>query len=147
MGKYSRFYAVLGKIPYSDREEMKKSIVRQYTWNRTEHVSEMTPQEYDECCSTLERMTAPDERAAYTRERKRKRSAALHQLQLYGVDTADWGKVNEFCKQPRIAGKEFRELTLDELDALTVKMRAIIAKRATTLARQSEQSLTESCEE
>lgn len=129
MGKYSRFYTVLGKIPYSDREELKKSIVRQYTWNRTEHVSEMTEKEYNECCSMLEQMTAPDERAVFTRERKRKRSAALHQLQLYGVDTTDWNKVNEFCKQPRIAGKEFRELALDELDALTVKMRAIIHKR------------------
>ena len=132
MKNYSRFYAVLNKLPYScDRDELKKNIVRQYTWNRTEHLHEMTPQEYNECCSMLERMTSQkDGQSVYVLERKRKRSAALHQLQLYGVDTSDWCKVNEFCRQSRIAGKEFRELDLTELDALTTKMRAIIAKRA-----------------
>ena len=56
-------------------------------------------------------------------------SSALHQLQLYGVDTTDWNKVNAFCAQPRIAGKAFRDLDCEELEALTRKMRAIIRKR------------------
>lgn len=130
MENYSRFYAIFNRLPYKgDREEFKKSVVLQYTWNRTEHLHEMTEREYNDCCAALEKMLAPDARDVFIRERKKWRSSALHQLQLYGVDTTDWNKVNEFCKQPRIAGKEFRDLDCEELEALTKKMRAIIRKR------------------
>lgn len=130
MENYSRFYAIFNRLPYrGDREEFKKSVVLQYTWNRTEHLHEMTEREYNDCCAALEKMLAPDARDVFIRERKKWRSSALHQLQLYGVDTTDWNKVNEFCKQPRIAGKEFRDLDCEELEALTRKMRAIIRKR------------------
>lgn len=130
MENYSRFYAIFNRLPYKgDREEFKKSVVMQYTWNRTEHLHEMTEREYNDCCAGLEKMLSPDARAVFIRERKKWRSSALHQLQLYGVDTTDWNKVNEFCKQPRIAGKEFRDLDCEELEALTKKMRAIIRKR------------------
>lgn len=130
MENYNRFYAIFNRLPYrGDREEFKKSVVLQYTWNRTEHLHEMTEREYNDCCAALEKMLAPDARDVFIRERKKWRSSALHQLQLYGVDTTDWNKVNEFCKQPRIAGKEFRDLDCEELEALTKKMRAIIRKR------------------
>ena len=130
MENYSRFYAIFNRLPYKgDREEFKKSVVLQYTWNRTEHLHEMTEREYNDCCAALEKMLAPEARDVFIRERKKWRSSALHQLQLYGVDTTDWNKVNEFCKQPRIAGKEFRDLDCEELEALTKKMRAIIRKR------------------
>lgn len=130
MENYSRFYAIFNRLPYrGDREEFKKSVVLQYTWNRTEHLHEMTEREYNDCCAALEKMLAPDARDVFIRERKKWRSSALHQLQLYGVDTTDWNKVNEFCKQPRIAGKAFRDLDCEELEALTKKMRAIIRKR------------------
>lgn len=133
MENYSRFYALLNRLPYSgDREELKKSVVLQYTWNRTEHLHEMTEREYNDCCAGLEKMIPSEEtagREAFIMERKKWRSSALHQLQLYGIDTTDWNKVNEFCKQPRIAGKEFRDLDCEELEALTKKMRAIIRKR------------------
>lgn len=130
MENYNRFYAIFNRLPYrGDREEFKKSVVLQYTWNRTEHLHEMTEREYNDCCAALEKMLAPDARDVFIRERKKWRSSALHQLQLYGIDTTDWSKVNEFCKQPRIAGKEFRNLDCEELEALTKKMRAIIRKR------------------
>lgn len=130
MENYSRFYAIFNRLPYhGDREEFKKSVVLQYTWNRTEHLHEMTEREYNDCCAGLEKMLAPDARDVFIRERKKWRSSVLHQLQLYGIDTTDWSKVNEFCKQPRIAGKEFRNLDCEELEALTKKMRAIIRKR------------------
>ncbi|MBQ4392080.1 MAG: hypothetical protein II826_03085 [Prevotella sp.] len=145
MENYSRFYAIFNRLPYSgDREEFKKSVVLQYTWNRTEHLHEMTEREYDECCRGMEKMI-PGNALGKTRgectggdslmnsklyfERKKRRSAALHQLQLYGVDTTNWGKVNAFCKDSRIAGKVFSELDCEELEALTKKMRAIIRKR------------------
>lgn len=60
---------------------------------------------------------------------KRKRSAVLHQMQLLGVDTADWSKVDAFCQNKRIAGKVFRELDGEELDAMLVKLRIIRRKR------------------
>ena len=138
MENYSRFYAIFNRLPYrGDREEFKKSVVLQYTWNRTEHLHEMTDREYDECCRGMEKMLPAWETARHINlmnsklyfERKKRRSAALHQLQLYGVDTTDWDRVNEFCKQPRIAGKAFRDLDCEELEALTRKMRAIIHKR------------------
>ena len=134
MENYSRFYAIFNQLPYGgDRDELKKSVVLQYTWNRTEHLHEMTEREYNDCCAGLEKMVpgGPGDKAreAFIRERKKWRSRALHQLQLYGVDTTDWGKVNAFCKDSRIAGKEFRELDCEELEALTTKMRAIIRKR------------------
>jgi len=89
----------------------------------------MTPQEYNECCRDLEMKVNPDGHLKFRMERKKKRSAALHQLQLYGIDTTDWTRVNNFCADKRIAGKPFGELNNAELDALTVKMRAIISKR------------------
>ena len=50
-------------------------------------------------------------------------------MQLLGIDTADWDKVNAFCLDSRIAGKEFRELDCEALDTLQVKLRAIRRKR------------------
>ena len=136
MENYSRFYAIFNRLPYrGDREELKKSVVLQYTCNRTEHLHEMTEREYNDCCAGMEKMVPGGGTAGHTtrevfiRERRKWRSRALHQLQLYGVDTTDWVKVNAFCRQPRIAGKEFRELDCAELEALTKKMRAIIRKR------------------
>lgn len=130
MESYGRFYAIFNRLPYKgDRDEFKKSVVLQYTQNRTDHLHNMTEREYNDCCAGLEKMLAPDARDVFIRERKKWRSSALHQLQLYGVDTTDWNKVNEFCKQPRIAGKEFKDLDCEELEALTKKMRVIIRKR------------------
>lgn len=141
MENYSRFYAIFNLLPYKgDREEFKKSVVLQYTWNRTEHLHEMTEREYNDCCAGLEKMLPAATLPQHTGregwmnsklyyERKKWRSVALHQLQLYGIETTDWNKVNEFCKQPRIAGKEFRDLDCEELEALTKKMRVIIRKR------------------
>jgi predicted ATPase len=60
---------------------------------------------------------------------RQKRSAVLHQMQLLGINTADWDKVNAFCLDSRIAGMEFRELDCEALDTLQVKLRAIRRKR------------------
>lgn len=137
MENYSRFYSALNRLPWSgDREELKAEVVKQFTFGRTVHVSEMTDKEYFGACDSMERMLPTTEsvgealkRAAMVREKKKCRSMALHQIQLYGVDTTDWGKVNEFCRQGRIAGKEFRELDCEELRRLTKKMRAINSKK------------------
>ena len=126
---YHRFYASFNRLPGANREDTKETLVSSYTNGRTTSLREMTDQEYASMCSELERRVNPGTWDLYIRERKRKRSSALHQLQLYGVDTTDWNKVNAFCEQQRIMGKPFRDLDFEELEALTKKMRAIIRKR------------------
>lgn len=123
---YARFYALLGKLPGADKE----TLVYQFTNGRTMHLHLMAENEYRSMCNEMERVAGYDERRkAWRKEMKRKRSAVLHQLQLLGVDTADWGKVDAYCQNKRIAGKVFRELNGDELDALLVKLRIIRRKK------------------
>lgn len=123
---YARFYALLGKLPGADKE----TLVYQYTNGRTTHLHLMATNEYQSMCNEMERVAGYDERReAWRREMKRKRSAVLHQLQLLGVDTADWGKVDAYCQNKRIVGKVFRELDSEELDALLVKLRIIRRKK------------------
>lgn len=130
ISNYHRFYALFNRLPCGgDREDLKETLVSSYTNGRTTSLREMSEAEYKTMCAALEQKVNPDARALYIQERKRRRSSALHQLQLYGVDTTDWSKVNAFCEQPRIAGKPFRDLDCEELEALTKKMRAIIRKR------------------
>ena len=45
------------------------------------------------------------------------------------MNTADWKAVDAFCKDKRIAGKVFRELDTEELNALNAKIRAMRRKR------------------
>lgn len=123
---YARFYALLGKLPGADKE----TLVYQYTNGRTTHLHLMATHEYQSMCNEMERVAGYDERReAWRKEMKRKRSAVLHQLQLLGVDTADWRKVDAYCLNKRIAGKVFRELDGEELDALLVKLRIIRRKK------------------
>lgn len=130
ISNYHRFYASFNRLPCGgDREDLKEALVSSYTNGRTTSLREMSEAEYKTMCAALEHKVNPTARAVYIQERKRRRSSALHQLQLYGVDTTDWNKVNAFCEQPRIAGKPFRDLDCEELEALTRKMRAIIRKR------------------
>ena len=130
ISNFHRFYASFNRLPCGgDREDLKETLVSSYTNGRTTSLREMSEAEYKTMCAALEHKVTPNARAVYIQERKRRRSSALHQLQLYGVDTTDWNKVNAFCEQPRIAGKPFRDLDCEELEALTRKMRAIIRKR------------------
>ena len=130
ISNYHRFYASFNRLPCcGDREDLKETLVSSFTDGRTTSLKEMTQKEYNAMCASLEQKVHPNARALYIQERKRRRSSALHQLQLYGVDTTDWNKVNAFCEQPRIAGKPFRDLDCEELESLTRKMRAIIRKR------------------
>ena len=123
---YARFYALLKQLPGADKE----TLVWQFTGGRTTHLRQMAPDEYDRMCRRMEQVAGYDRRRElYRQELKRRRSAALHQMQLLGVDTADWARVNAFCRDRRIAGKEFRALDTEELEALTVRLRAIRRKK------------------
>lgn len=127
---YARFYTLLNEIPTSDRDALKRNLVMQYTGGRTDSLREMEPQEYEGLCRQLERCSRS---AAIRREQReqlrRKRSEALHLMQRMGVNTACWDTVNAFCRQPRIAGKEFRDLDIEELDETKRRLWAMMRKR------------------
>lgn len=127
---FARFYASFNKLPYNgDREEFKKSIVMQYTWNRTDSLREMTRKEYAACCSALEKLTGQDEWRQKLREELRyRRSVCLKLMQKLGIDTSDWARINDFCRNPRIAGKPFARITTEGLEQLAIKLRSIHRK-------------------
>ena len=120
---FARFYASFNQLPCSgDRDDMKRDLVRQWTWNRTDSLREMTRVEYNACCEAMERLTGRKD------EQKVKRSLCLKLMQKLGIDTTDWTRINCFCQDQRIAGKLFARLTNEELDALAEKLRAIQRK-------------------
>lgn len=130
MENYSRFYAIFNRLPYKgDKEELKSDLVRQATNGRTESLRKVTRREYEDLCSSLER-TVPGAavQSAILAELKRQRSIALHQMQKMGVDTTDWNRINALCKDLRIAGKLFAQMTAEELAAMTIKLRTIERK-------------------
>lgn len=124
---YARFYCLMKKLPGADKE----TLVEQFTNGRTKHLHLMASTEYDAMCRQLESVAGYDERQRRLRDGLRKaRSGTLHQMQLYGIDTTDWSRVDAFCKDKRIAGKRFRELDIEELNALNTKLRMIIRKKS-----------------
>lgn len=124
---YGRFFGLLKLMPGADKDV----LVEQFTNGRTTHLHLMSRQEYEVMCAEMERVSGYGARRAARRDALRKaRSGALRQIQLWGVDTTNWDKVNAFCEQPRIAGKAFRSLDCDGLYALNRKVRAMIRKRA-----------------
>lgn len=126
---YARFYVLLNRLPTTDREELKTSLVSQYTGGRTESLREMTQKEYDALCDAMQEMAGNRKAREIARaELRRMRSAVLHQLQIMGIDTTDWDRVNDYLRNPRVAGKEFRRLTIEELETVNIKLRIIQRK-------------------
>ena len=122
---YARFYTLLKKMPGADKE----TLVSQYTDGRTTSLRETTRQEYDRMCRDMERETGYDEFVeGIRRQLRRRRSEVLKLMQQLGIDTTDWNRVDAFCEDVRIAGKAFRHISIDELEALAVKLRIIERK-------------------
>lgn len=119
---YHRFYASLQRISVGDAEEMKETLVSSFTEGRTTHLHEMTDAEYAAMCEQME------ERVGWKTELKKKRSESLKLMQQLGVDTTDWAQINDFCRHPRICGKAFGQLSIDELMELATKLRSIKRK-------------------
>lgn len=120
---FSRFYASFNLLPCSgDRDDLKRDLVRQWTWNRTDSLREMTKAEYAACCASIERLTGSKD------EQRKKRSLCLKLMQKLGIDTTNWTRVNAFCQDRRIAGKPFARLTIRELKMLATKLRTIQRK-------------------
>ena len=100
---YARFYGLLKKLPGADKE----TLVYCTTCGRTTSLREMTSEEYDELCASMEELTG------WKVQVKKARSVCLKLMQQAGIDTTDWQRINDFCRHPRIAGKEFARLTLE----------------------------------
>lgn len=126
---YARFYVLLNRMPTTDREELKAGLIRQFSDGRTDSLKELTDKEYTALCDEMQRLIGGEKaREIHREELRRKRSTVLHLMQKLGIDTSDWDRVNNYCLHPRIAGKEFRKLTTDELDVLAIKLRMIRRK-------------------
>ena len=117
---YTKFYALLKQRPSIDKDE----LVLQFTDGRTTHLTEMSNQEYNEMISALEESMAPSRE-----ELRRWRSSALLRIGRLGISTIDnWEEVNAFVSSPKIAGKVFYELSVDELKTLVRKLESIERK-------------------
>ncbi len=126
---YARFYVLLNRLPTTDREELKASLVSQYTGGRTESLREMTVKEYDAMCEAMQQMDKNYKvREIYREQLRRKRSTVLKLMQKHGINTTDWDRVDAFCLNPRISGKRFARLTTEELDTVAIKLRVIQRK-------------------
>ena len=122
---YARFYALLKQLPGADKE----TLVEQYTGGRTTHLRQMTIKEYELMCSVMAQVAGYETRKeAFRKELRRKRSVCLKLMQQLGVDTTDWARVDNFCMNPRLAGKPFRNISIEELEELSVKLRTIKRK-------------------
>jgi len=128
---FARFYALLNKAQADDKEEVKAMLVDSFTGGRTTSLREMTPQEYNAMCDSMDGKPARPA-SSTTAELKKQRSAVLHRLQKLGVDTTDWSAVDKFCLDSRIAGKKFYNLTAEELSNMVPKLAAIARKPAKT---------------
>lgn len=112
---FARFYGILKRVPkLGDDETTKEELVFIGTNCRTHSLKEMTRKEYDDLCDLLEKRF-PEKRSIYVEQRRKKRSSCLKLLQKIGVDTTSWTAINNYCKSPKIAGKVFADLDIEEL--------------------------------
>ena len=127
---FARFYATFNKISYSgDREDLKKEMVEKVTFGRTNSLREVTKREYQDLCEGLEKIYPANHIKELAREElRRQRSICLRLMQRLGVNTLDWNRINAFCQDGRIAGKQFRDITTEELKLLACKLRSIERK-------------------
>lgn len=126
---FARFYSILKRVPkIGDNEYLKKEMVSVATGGRTESLKEITRKEYDDLCNLLEKRF-PEKRNIYVEQCRKKRSSCLKLLQKIGVDTTSWTAINNYCKSPKIAGKVFADLDIEELQLLSLKLRMILKKQ------------------
>lgn len=127
---YAVFYGLLRDMPGIDKEELKRTIVMEFTDGRTDSLKEMNGEEYRNACAAMRKIVQPlRKRTESDVMLRRARSATLHLMQLSGIDTADWDVINRFCLDKRIAGKKFGELNPEELRRVQIKIRMILKKQ------------------
>ncbi len=126
MGKnnFSRFYALLRQNPMVDKEEM----VMQFTDGRTSSLREMSKAEFQCMCDAME-FGSKEREDLHLRNLKKARSSVLLRIGRLGINTVDnWDVIDAFCMSPKIAGKKFSHLNIQELQNLIPKLENIIRK-------------------
>lgn len=131
MKSYAEFYVLLGKMPGA-ADGLKEELVAQFTGGRTTSLKDMNEREYKNMCASMRETTSGISANLYTAEIKSRRSVVLNRMQKLGIDTTVWANVDHFCMNPRIAGKRFAKLTIEELTALVPKLESMIKKDAQT---------------
>lgn len=124
--KFSRFYVLLKCMP-GFSEELKEQLISQFTKGRTTSLQDITEMEYKALCGYMQSKIEKPADQAY-KELRARRSEVLKMMQKMGVDTSEWAAVDSYCLNPRIAGKVFRELTVNELNEVKTKLWAIRRK-------------------
>lgn len=131
-GQFNRFYSLLSLMPDPDKEALKEDLVWQFSDLRTTSLREFHSVNPEGYARMLMMMQGEVDRHNPKRfallETKRLRSAILHRLQRYGVDTTCWGSVNAFLQSPRIAGKRLYNMSTEEMEALIPKLESILRK-------------------
>ncbi len=139
INNFHRFYALLNRLhTEGGKEDFKETLVSSFTNRRTTSLREMSVKEYETMCSSLEEQTG------WKSELKKKRSLCLKLMQQLGVDTSDWARVDNFCQHPRLAGKPFRKISVEGLQDLAVKLRAIKQKGGLKQSTSQEKRRTSS---
>ena len=110
-------------------DEQKRNILLSLTDGRANTTKELPYSEAMYLTGYLNGQNNNREITVGEREIKKQRSAVLKRLQWIGVDTTDWGAVNAYCLSPRISGKKFRELDVEELIHLIRKLESILKKQ------------------
>lgn len=124
---FGEFYVLLKNLPGAT-DGLKDELVHQFTGGRTHSLREMTISEYRQMCASLRAANHGFSPETFRAEIKRRRSAVLKRMQQLGVDTTNWAHVDNFCLNPRIAGKRFAQISLDELTGLIPKLESILRK-------------------
>ena len=128
---FARFYTLLNRMPYvGDKEDLKRELVLQGTNGRTNSLREVSKKEYAAICEAMERVAPVNDRDKFVEQRRKSRSVCLRLMQKIGVDTTSWRVVNDYCKSPKIAGADFRVLSIADLDRLSLKLRMILKKQS-----------------
>lgn len=126
-GNFTEFYALLKNLPGATNG-LKEDLVMQFTNGRTSSLREMKPHEYKAMCASMREASMSIDERVFAEEIKRRRSAVLKRLQKLGIDTTEWSNVDNFCMNPRIAGKRFAKLSIEELALLIPKLESMLRK-------------------
>lgn len=141
MKNFAEFWSLINRMPGA-HDGLKEELVLSFTDGRTDSLREMREDEYKRMCASMrESVNGGMSEERLQIELKKRRSAVLHRIQQLGVDTTSWANVDNFCMQPRIAGKIFRRLTIDELSGLIPKLENIRRKQQIKAPRVPEELL------
>jgi len=120
---YRKMYALIKELHL---EKAKPGLLSGYG---VEHTSELEDADLQDLVNRLDQMKHDKIFAAQAQEDvKHWRSTLLTLLNRYGVYSSpeDWSHINHFLLDKRVAGKLIYQMSIDELKATCVRMRAIL---------------------